>query len=235
MLSEVTSSRVQFQSGRTTIAAEQCRPQAKGIYPGLLVVQEWWGLNGHIKEIAARFAGEGYTTLAPDLYSRLGNKVTNDPKEAQRLMEALDEETALLDLEAALRYLRTLDCVDEDRLGVVGFCMGGSYALRLACWAGVVRAAVPFYGQVPEETVLQRLACPVLYFYGDADPWIPREEVNRLRESLKRSKKRGEVVIYPNAPHAFFNDTRRDVYRAEAARDAWQRSLAFLDTHLRGY
>lgn len=233
MPSEITTSRVQFQSGRTAITAEQCRPQAKGIYPGVLVVQEWWGLNGHIKDVTARFAREGYTALAPDLYSRLGHKVTSDPKEAQRLMEALDEETALLDLEAALQYLKTLDCVDEDRLGVVGFCMGGSYALRLACRPGVVRAAIPFYGQVPEDAILQRLACPVLYFYGDADPWIARQEVNRFRECLKRSKKTGEVVIYPNAPHAFFNDTRRDVYRADAARDAWQRTLAFLDTHLR--
>jgi carboxymethylenebutenolidase len=113
--------------------------------------------------------------------------------------------------------------------------MGGTYSLLLPCHSREIKAAAPFYGQVPSPPEpLRNLACPVLYIYGDADGWITMADVNRLREALKRYGKAGEVKIYPGAPHAFFNDTRKDVYRPVEARDAWTRTLGFFAKHLKG-
>jgi len=121
-------------------------------------------LNEHIKDIARRFAREGYVALAPDLYSRLGHKVTADPNEAGRLMSSLKEEQAIKDLQATLTHLKDVDGVHRERLGVVGFCMGGTYSLLLPCHSREIKAAAPFYGQVPSPPeLLRNLACPVLY------------------------------------------------------------------------
>jgi carboxymethylenebutenolidase len=230
----VTTSTVHYKSGDIQMAAYLARPKAKGTYPGLIVIQEWWGLNEHIKDIARRFVREGYVALAPDLYSCLGHKVTADPNEAGRLMSSLKEEQALKDLQATLAHLKDVDGVHRERLGVVGFCMGGTYSLLLPCHGLGIKAAAPFYGQVPSAPeLLRNLTCPVLYIYGDADGWITRADVNRLREALKRYGKAGEVKIYPGAPHAFFNDTRKDVYRPVEAKDAWTRVLGFFATHLK--
>jgi len=230
----VTTSTVHYKSGDIQMEAYLARPKAKGTYPGLIVIQEWWGLNEHIKDIARRFAREGYVALAPDLYSRLGHKVTADPNEAGRLMSSLKEEQALKDLQATVAHLKDVDGVHRERLGVVGFCMGGTYSLLLPCHGREIKAAAPFYGQVPSlPELLRNLACPVLYIYGDADGWITMADVNRLREALKRYGKAGEVKIYPGAPHAFFNDTRKDVYRPVEAKDAWTRVLGFFATHLK--
>ncbi len=231
----LATSTVHYTSGDIQMAAYLARPKAKGTYPGLIVIQEWWGLNEHIKDIARRFAREGYVVLAPDLYSCLGHKVTADPNEAGRLMSSLKPEQALKDLQATLAYLKNLEGVRHERLGVVGFCMGGTYALLLPCHTREIKAAVPFYGQVPSPAdALKNLACPVLYIYGDADGWITMADVTRLQKGLKRYGKAGEVKIYHGAPHAFFNDTRKDVYRPAEAKDAWTRVLKFFARHLKG-
>jgi len=230
----LTTSTVHYTSGDIQMAAYLARPKAKGAYPGLIVIQEWWGLNEHIKDIARRFAREGYVALTPDLYSCLGHKVTADPNEAGRLMSSLKAEQALKDLQATVAHLKNLEGVKRERLGVAGFCMGGTYALLLPCHTREIKAAAPFYGQVPSPPdPLKNLACPVLYIYGDADGWITMADVNRLQEGLKRYGKAGEVKIYPGAPHAFFNDTRKDVYRPKEAKDAWTRVLAFFARHLK--
>jgi carboxymethylenebutenolidase len=224
---------VHYRSGQVGMAAYLARPESPGPHPGLIVIQEWWGLNEHIKDVTRRFAREGYVALAPDLYSRLGHKVTSDPNEAAGLMNALKPEQALDDLRATMAFLQAAAGVDPARIGVVGFCMGGTYALLLPCYTGDINAAVPFYGQVPNPPdPLRHLTCPVLYIYGDADGWITMADVNRLREALQRYGKAGEVRIYPGAPHAFFNDTRKDVYRAAEAQDAWRRVRDFLARHL---
>ena len=230
----LTTSTAHYTSGDIQMAAYLARPKGKGTYPGLIVIQEWWGLNEHIKDIARRFAREGYVALAPDLYSCLGHKVTADPNEAGRLMSSLKPEQALKDLQATLAYLKNLEGVRHERLGVAGFCMGGTYALLLPCHTREVKAAAPFYGQVPSPAdPLKNLACPVLYIYGDADGWITMADVTRLQEGLKRYGKAGEVKIYHGAPHAFFNDTRKDVYRPAEAKDAWARVLQFFARHLK--
>lgn len=228
----VSKRRVSFSSGRVRAEAFLARPRGRGTFPGLLVIQEWWGLNPHIQDVAARFARQGYVALAPDLYSRQGHRVTKDPAEAARLMGHLAQKDALADLGAAHRFLQAQPGVDRRRIGVVGFCMGGTYALLLPCVRRGIRAAVPFYGQVPDPAEpLRDLACPILYIYGTQDQWITMADVERLRAALARYAKSGEVVTY-EAPHAFFNNTRKDTYRAEYAKDAWRRTLAFLAQHL---
>ncbi len=230
----LTTSTVHYASGDIQVAAYLARPKAKGTYHGMIVIQEWWGLNDHIKDVARRFAREGYITLAPDLYSCLGHKVTADPNEAGRLMSSLKTEQALKDLQATIAYLKDVEGVNRERLGVAGFCMGGTYALLLPCHSREIKAAVPFYGQVPSPPdPLRNLTCPTLYIYGDADGWITMADVTRLQEALKRYGKTGEVKIYPGAPHAFFNDTRKDVYRPVEAKDAWTRTLGFFAQHLK--
>jgi carboxymethylenebutenolidase len=229
---EVTKRTVSYRSGRIAVRAFLARPKRRGPFPGLLVIQEWWGLNAHIMDVAARFAKQGYVALAPDLYSRQGNQVTKDPAVAARLMGKLPERDALADLGAGLRFLQAQPGVDRRRIGVVGFCMGGTYALLLPCARRGIRAAVPFYGQVPNPDMpLRNLSCPILYIYGTRDEWITMADVDRLREALARYGKAGDVITY-DAPHAFFNNSRRDTYRSEHAKDAWNRTLAFLAQNL---
>jgi carboxymethylenebutenolidase len=233
MAESIKDMMVQYPGEGVTIRAYLVGPQGKGPRPAIIVIQEWWGLNEHVKDIARRYANEGYVVLAPDLYSRLGNKVTTDPTEAGKLMGMLKQEDGLKDLRASLAYLKTVPEVSQGTIGVTGFCMGGSFALLLPCTTDAVKAAVPFYGQVPNpDTPLQKLGCPVLYIYGEEDGWITKADVQRLATALKKYNKSGEIKTYPGAQHAFFNDTRKDVYKAAEAKDAWARALAFFKQHL---
>lgn len=226
---------VQYPSDGVMVRAYLVGQQGAQKRPAIIVVQEWWGLNDHIKDVARRYAQEGYVAIAPDLYSRLGNKVVpnSNPDEAGRMMSSLKQEDGLKDLQATIAYLKTVSEVDGTRIGVTGFCMGGSYALMLPCVSPDVKAAVPFYGQVPSpDAPLQKLACPVLYIYGEEDGWITKADVQRLRDALKKYGKQGEIKTYPGAPHAFFNDTRPDVYKPAEAKDAWARAVKFFKQHL---
>jgi carboxymethylenebutenolidase len=147
-LQDIHTSMVEYQSDGTKIAAFLARPAGAGPYPAMLVLQEWWGLNSHIKDIAMRFAGEGYVALAPDLYARQGNKVTTDATEAGTLMGNLKDEVTLQDLRAAVAFLKNQSSVSPQRIGVIGFCMGGTYALLAAENIPDIKASVPFYGQI---------------------------------------------------------------------------------------
>jgi carboxymethylenebutenolidase len=226
---------VQYPSGNVTVRAYVATSKSGERRPAIIVVQEWWGLNDHIKDVARRYAVEGYVTIVPDLYSRFKYEVVpnSNPNRAGELMAALKQEDGLKDLNATVAYLKSVPEVDAGRIGVTGFCMGGSYALMLPCVNADIKAAVPFYGQVPNpDTPLQNLGAPVLYIYGEDDGWITKVDVQRLVAALKKYKKLGEVKTYPGAPHAFFNDTRKEVYRAAEAKDAWARALAFFQQHL---
>ncbi len=230
----LSDSMVQFPSDNFTIEAFLAQPSTpSSATAGVLVIQEWWGLNDHIKDIAKRFSQEGYAALAPDLYSRAGHKVTQDPNEAARLMNALSSQAALRDLNAATKYFKSVPGVDPQRIGVVGFCMGGGFALMMATHNSDIKAAVPFYGKVPPSETLDYLLCPILYHYGAKDGWVTQEEVERLKQGLSEFGKPGEVLVYPESGHAFFNNTRPDAYRSQDAQIAWQRTLAFLAKHLR--
>ncbi|MDH4236495.1 MAG: dienelactone hydrolase family protein [Nitrospira sp.] len=233
MAESIRETTVQYPSGNVTMKAFVAAPNTKEKRPTVIVIQEWWGLTDHIKDIARRYAAEGYVAIAPDLYSRLGHALTTDAGEAGKLMNTLKQEDGLNDLKATLAYLKSVPEVDGARIGVTGFCMGGSYALMLSCVSPEIKAAVPFYGQVPNpDTPLQKLACPVLYLYGEDDGWITKADVQRLAAALKKYNKPGEIKTYPGAPHAFFRDTDPSVYRPEAAKDAWGRTKAFFKQHL---
>lgn len=224
---------VQYPSEGVTVRAFAVASAVKERRPAIILVQEWWGLNEHIKDVARRYAKEGYVVLAPDLFSRLGNRVTTDPNEAGKLMNALQQADVLKDLQASIAYLKTAPEVDPAKIGVTGFCMGGAYTLLLACMNNDVKAAVPFYGQIPNpDTPLQNLACPILYIYGEEDGWITKTDVQRLANALKKYKKQGEIRTYPGASHAFFNDTRKEVYRPAEAKEAWGQAVAFFKQHL---
>lgn len=233
MAEPIRETMVQYPSGNVTIRAYVAAPQTRERRATIIVIQEWWGLTDHIKGIAKRFASEGYVAIAPDLYSRLGNALVTDPGEAGKLMNALKQEDGLADLDATVTYLKSVPEVDPKRIGVTGFCMGGSYALMLPCVNADIKAAVPFYGQVPNpDAPLQKLAAPVLYIYGEDDGWITKADVQRLAAALKKYSKPGEIKTYAGAPHAFFRDNDPSVYRPEAAKDAWARTKAFFKQHL---
>jgi carboxymethylenebutenolidase len=224
---------VQYPGDGVTIHAYVAVPAAKGKRPAIIVVQEWWGLTPHIKDIAKRYAKEGYVAIAPDLYSRFGHSVTTDANEAGTLMNKLSMEDGLKDLNATVDYLKTVPEVEAARIGVTGFCRGGSYALMLPCVNPAIKASVTFYGQVPNpDTPLKNLSAPLLYIYGEEDGWITKSDVQRLAQALKKYNKPGEIKTYPGAPHAFFNDTRQDVHKVTESKDAWTRALAFFRQHL---
>ena len=233
MAESIRETTVQYPSGNVTMKAFVAAPNTKERRPTVIVIQEWWGLTDHIKDIARRYAAEGYVAIAPDLYSRLGYALTTDAGEAGKLMNTLKQEDGLNDLNATVAYLKTAPEVDGTRIGVTGFCMGGSYALMLPCVNPAIKAAVPFYGQVPNpDAPLQQLSAPVLYLYGEDDGWITKADVQRLAVALKKYNKPGEIKTYPGAPHAFFRDNDPSVYRPEAAKDAWGRAKAFFKQHL---
>jgi carboxymethylenebutenolidase len=203
----------------------------QGSGPGVIVIQEWWGLVDHIKDLCDRFADEGFVALAPDLYH---GKSTKSPDEAGKLMMAMRIDEAERDLSAAAQYLSTLDSTTSKKVGVVGFCMGGALALYAATKNQQVGACVVFYGGHPKvKPDLPNLHAPVLGLYGEKDASVTPAVAHELERQVKALGKQIDVVIYPGAGHAFFNDMRPEVYNAEAAADAWRRTIAFLRENLR--
>ncbi len=201
-----------------------------GSGPGVIVIQEWWGLVDHIKAVADRFAAEGFVALAPDLYR--GDSTTS-PDEAGRLMMALDIERATADLGGAVGYLLGLGGVSSEKVGTVGFCMGGQLALAATCKNAQIGACVDFYGVHPNVTLdFSSLEAPVLGLFGDQDGFVTPEAARKLEHDLEQAGKRTSFHTYPGADHAFFNDSRPDVYNEEAASDAWRRTLDFFREHL---
>lgn len=201
-----------------------------GSGPGVVVIQEWWGLVDHIKDVCDRFAAEGFVALAPDLYH---GKSTKSPDEAGKLMMALRIDEAERDLSAAVQYLSTHNSTNTDKVGVVGFCMGGALALYTATKNSDVGACVVFYGGHPNvKPDLPNLQAPVLGLYAERDGSVTPEVARALENKLKDLGKQIEVKIYPETDHAFFNDARPAVYNAEASADAWKRTIEFLRKYL---
>jgi carboxymethylenebutenolidase len=203
---------------------------ASGSGPALIVIQEWWGLVDHIKDVADRFAAAGFVALAPDLYH---GESTQKPDDAGRLMMALDIDRAARDLEGAVAYLLALPSVAVRKVGVVGFCMGGQLALATACLSASVGAVVDFYGVHPNVKLdFAKLGAPVLALFAARDAFVTPEIARKLERDVRSAGKAIEVHIYPGADHAFFNDTRPDVFNREAATDAWNRTTQFFRRHL---
>jgi carboxymethylenebutenolidase len=193
----------------------------------VLLIQEWWGINDHIRDLAGRFANEGYLCVAPDLYR---GKLARDPDEASQMMHNLAVEDGIETIRVAMA--ETKRAYDVGKIGITGFCMGGTFALRAACEIYELAVAAPFYGDIPDEDVLKQLSVPTLFIAGKRDAWINTEKVNQLVEATRKYNLPVEVVTY-DADHAFFNDTRPEVYDAEAASDAWKRVLDLFKKYLR--
>lgn len=224
----VITSNAKFTANGKHVNALIARPKNAAEAPAVIIIHEWWGLNAHIEDIAQRYAHEGFIAVAVDLYDGV---TTKDAKEASNLMAALKPEQGIESLKTVLDGLRAMPEVAS--IGVTGFCMGGTFALLLACNAKV-EASVPFYGDVPVDTTLiGKLSCPVLFIGGEKDQWITVEKMKRLETAFNQYAKHGEVRIYKGADHAFFNNTRPEVYSKSAAEDAWQRVIEFFNKHLR--
>jgi len=222
-MGEIVATAIEYPAGPVTCGGYLARPADGAVHPGVIVIQEWWGLDGHIKDVAERLAREGYVALAPDLYH---GGVATEPDEARKLAMALNREQAGHDLRGAVDYLLSLPEVAPKRLGCIGFCMGGSMALMLAAGTPAVAAAAPFYpGFRPPAEELARIEAELFCAFGADDGGIPLDDVKAFERTLRESGRNAVVRVYDGAPHSFFNDTKPS-YRQVAARDAWERSLA---------
>jgi len=205
-------------------------PEGDGPFPGVIVVQEWWGLDNHIKDVAGRFATEGFVALAPDLYH---GKVTSEPDEAQKLMMSLNMPQAVRERVKAVEYLASRPEIGSRGIGAIGFCMGGGLALTLACASPHVKAVAPFYGVNPTPIdKVRNLSGPVLAVYAENDNFAGEAVRRQLESALRDAGIQREIQVYPGTEHAFFNDTRPEVHNREAAEDAWKRALALFRENL---
>ena len=222
---KVESLNLNTSRGATT--AYVALPQAE-VDAAVVLIQEWWGINDHIRDLAGRYAKEGYLCVAPDLYR---GRVAADTAEASSLMQALEIDDGIETIRKAVDT--AVQTYQVKRFAINGYCMGGTFALRAACEIPELKAAAPFYGDIPEESVLAKLKVPTLFIAAKRDAWINPEKVNTLKEIAARYNLPVEVVSY-DADHAFFNDTRPQVYNAEAAADVWRRVLEHFRKHLAG-
>ncbi len=223
----ISAQATEFSANGISVPGYLARPANITSAPAIILIQEWWGLNDHIKDIARRYASEGFITAAVDLYDGV---VTKDADEASHLMNGLDFPKALSRISATIEYLRNLDGVTS--VGITGFCMGGVLSLLTACH-NKVEAVAPFYGMPDDLSAVANLGCPMLFIGGEKDGWITVEKMNHLKEALQTNHKDGEVKIYTGADHAFFNDTRPEVYSPADAADAWTQVLAFFRKNLK--
>ena len=192
----------------------------------VIVIHEWWGLNDHIKDVAGRYAAEGFTAIAPDLYR---GKVATDSGQASQMMHDLKAEDGMDTIKNALDAARSQYAISH--FGITGYCMGGTFALRSACLVEGISAAAPFYGDIPEEDVLEKLTVPTVFVSGLRDQWIDTAKVGQLEDAAERHELPVHSVKY-DADHAFFNDTRPEVYDPTAARDAWALVIGFFNDKL---
>lgn len=219
---------VNFPSNGSTTQGYLATP-ASGKGPGVLVIQEWWGLVGHIKNVCDRFAAEGFSALAPDMYH---GQTASEPDGAGKLFMALNIGQAEKDLRGAATYLAQHS--STSRLGAVGFCMGGQLALFAGTLNPTVGAVVNFYGIHPNvKPDYGKLSGPVLGLFAENDGFVTPQVARDTDAAIKKAGKTSEITIYPNVDHGFFNDDRPDVYNKAAADDAWRRTLSHFRQHLK--
>lgn len=234
-MANIQTETITYRANGGTANGYIARPGDQAQHPGVVVIQEWWGINDNIKEICRRFADAGYVALAPDLYH--GRVIPNgEPNEAQKALMSLDQAEVQKNLHGAVQTLISQTDVAPKRVGVVGFCMGGRLALIVASDEGSnIGAVASFYGggYDPTEDAVRAMQCPVLAIYGGQDGSTPEPVRERFRKYLTDNGKTFDMVVYPGAQHAFFNDSRPEVYDAAAAEDAWNRTLAWFGRYLK--
>lgn len=217
---------VHFASSPGEGSGYLAEPAGTGAHPAIVVIQEWWGLNDWIRQQADRFAKEGYVALAPDLYR---GKSTSDPNEAHELMRGLPEDRAMADLKGAFEYLASRKNVDAKRIAVIGWCMGGGYALMLGIDEPKLAGMVINYGHlVTDPKTIRSIKPPILGNFGAEDRGIPPADVRAFESALKQDGKRADIKIYSGAGHGFMNPNNKDGYVATATEDAWSRIDRFL-------
>jgi carboxymethylenebutenolidase len=208
-------------------------PAGKGPFPAMVVIQEWWGLNDWVKDQARALAQQGYVSLAVDLYR---GKVATKQEDAHQFMMGMPDERATADLAGAYAFLAARTDVRKDRVGSIGWCMGGKYSLKLAVAEPKLAAAVAYYGMPPQKAEdIARIQAPVLGNYGADDQGPAPDQVKAFEAAMKKAGKSVDLKLYEGAGHAFANiNNPWGGYREAAAKDAWSRTLAFLAKHLKG-
>ncbi len=226
-----TAKPVSYKSGGDTVPGILYTPDGKGPFPAIVVIHEWWGLNDWVKEQASKLSDQGYVTLAVDLYR---GKVAENSDMAHELMRGLPEDRAGRDLRAAVSFLREQPNVKKDRIGSIGWCMGGGYSLQTALEVPDLAATVINYGHlVTEPESLNKIHAPILGLFGGKDQGITPDDVAKFEAALKKLGKKIDVKIYPEAGHAFENPNNKTGYRADDAADAWKLTVGFLDANLK--
>lgn len=222
---------ITFPSGGETLTGYLVLPESGGKHPAMLVIHEWWGLNDWVKEQARRLAEQGYVALAVDLYR---GQVAYDPSLAHELMRGMPQDRAVRDLKGAFDYLAARQDVNKEKIGSVGWCMGGGFSLLLAVDEPRLAACVVNYGSLPTDSAdLQKIQAPVLGNFGAEDRGIPPSAVEAFERAMRAANKSIDVKVYPDAGHAFENPNNKLGYREVAAGDAWKRTLTFLDHNLK--
>jgi len=217
---------VSYTSGNETVQAMLYTPSGPGPFPGIIVIHEWWGLNDWVKEQASKLADQGYAALAIDLYR---GKVAKTSDEAHEIMRGVPEDRAQRDLHAAFQYLVSQKNVKPNRIGAIGWCMGGGYALDVALQEPTLAADVINYGHLATDpNALKNISAAILGIFGGQDRGIPVDDVKEFHKTLESMGKRVETKIYFDAGHGFENPNNHDSYRADDASDAWKRILTFL-------
>jgi len=230
------------RSGADSIPVYEARPSGAGRHPVIIVIHEIFGVHEHIRDVARRFAREGYVALAPELFSREGVAKMADFEKVRQVVGKISDRQLLQDLVATAEFGSQQPYARSDRVGVTGFCFGGRVAWLFAATYKELDAAVIWYGRIasPQKDDLhpkdpldlaKEVVCPVLGLYGEADTGIPVADIRKMEAALKGAGKAAEFVVYPGAPHAFFADYRPS-YRPEPAKDAWQRALNWFARYL---
>lgn len=226
-----TSKEVSYKSGDETVKGVVFVPDGKGPFPGLIVIHEWLGLESWTKEQAEKLADQGYVALAVDLYR---GRVAKSPDEAHQLMRGLPEDRAKRDLDAAFHYLQSRSDVKKNKIGAIGWCMGGGYSLDVALEEPELAADVINYGHLAtDQDALKKINAPILGLFGAQDQGIPADDVKKFGETLDKMGKKADITIYPDAGHRFENETDKNAYRANDASDAWKKTVNFLADNLK--
>src|ERR1700719_2667457 len=222
---------VSYKSGDETVQGILYTPAGKGPFPGLVVIPEYWGLNDWVKEQASKLADQGYVSLAVDLYR---GKVATTPDMAHELMRGVPEDRAKRDLHAAFEFLQSQPNVKKNRIGAIGWCMGGGYALDVALEEPTLAVDVINYGHLATDAdSIKKINAPILGLFGGQDQGITPDDVHEFEAAMKQAGKKIEIRIYDDAGHAFENPNNKSGYRAADATDAWKRTLDFLAANLK--
>ncbi len=228
---KIKTSTLKYLSGNDTVSAYLAQPEGKGPFPALIVIHEWWGLVPWVKQNADDFAKRGYVSLAIDLYR---GKSTDDPKVARELMMSVPKDRAITDLKSAYNYLTNLQKVNKQKIGSIGWCMGGGYSLLTALNESNLAACVINYGStVTEQDQLKKVQCPILGIFGRKDPNFTPKVVEEFKEALNKAEIKNKIIDYKGVSHAFMNPGNKTGYSKTVSEKAWKEIYAFLNKNLK--